>query len=99
MSDLSLDIDFNASDYEGDKFEATLDLRDMLRQILRVRAGQLPTKDAVIAWVQAAYDKYVAPMDIPYVPQAVENALVDPTAKLLLTLAITMFYDKLVREG
>jgi hypothetical protein len=39
------------------------------------------------------YDAYVAPLDIPGVPDFVERTLVDPAAKRILTAIIRGFYD------
>lgn len=38
-------------------------------------------EDAVIAILQAKYDQYAAPLDVPFVPNALEPALVDVPIK------------------
>lgn len=49
--------------------------------------------DNIVLAAQSAYDEYVAPFDIPGVPNHMEPALIDQPAKMLLALLIRGFHD------
>lgn len=49
--------------------------------------------DAIVAAAQEAYDEYVAPFDFPRIPDALEPALIDKPAKMLLAMLIRGFHD------
>lgn len=51
----------------------------------------------VIYYVQSQYDKHIAPLDIPWIPNADEPAVVDAPAKWLLAQAVHGFH-KLVHK-
>lgn len=54
--------------------------------------------DAVVAMALSIYDKFIAPIDVPFVPEFVEKTVFDPTAKYLLEQAIRGFHDRVHRE-
>lgn len=53
----------------------------------------LPAKDAVLAAVGAAFDRYVAPINIPWVPALLEATVVDPFLKKLTVRFASKAYD------
>jgi len=49
--------------------------------------------DNVVMFCQAMYDKYIAPLDVPWVPDAAEPAAVDLPAKWLIGQVIRGFHE------
>ena len=49
--------------------------------------------DKIIAQANVLYDKYVAPVNIPWVPDILEPTLIDAPAKQLLAAIIRGFHD------
>lgn len=70
-------------------------LLDAIRTQLDQLKDSLPTKDEVIDAAGAAYDRYVAPLDIPYVPNLFEPR-VDALLKGIFLSMVDRVYDALV---
>jgi hypothetical protein len=54
--------------------------------------------DSIIKEAQLLYDSYVAPIDIPWVPDIAEPMLIDAPAKQLLAAIIRGFHDLIHAE-
>jgi hypothetical protein len=52
---------------------------DKLDQAIHI-AGE----DAIIAYIVDQYRRHIAPLDIPYVPEAIETTIVDPMAEFAI---------------
>lgn len=67
----------------------------ILREAERLLSENLPDWDTVEAAVRAAFDTYVRPLDIPYVPAIFEGRLDDFLCERLVA-AVKKVYDRLV---
>lgn len=54
--------------------------------------------EAVIAQINALYDQYVAPLDIPWVPDVLEPTLIDSPAKLLVGSILRRLHDRIHKD-
>jgi len=61
---------------------------------LAKQIGRLPTKDDVLAAAGVAYDTYIAPIDIPGIPAAVEP-WIDQMLKAVFLRLVAGAYDQL----
>lgn len=52
-----------------------LKLIDLLRSNVEGLRAAFPTEDECVAWAVGVYDTYIAPQDIPWVPQWVEDQI------------------------
>lgn len=77
------------------QFGATDKLLDVIKHQL---AGVLPAKDLVLKAAGDAYDKYVAPIDIPFVPNLIEP-MVDAQLRSLFLGAVGRMYDALASKA
>ncbi len=68
-------------------------LIERLKEILRTSI-QLPPKQEVLKIVADAYDTYVAPLDIPGVPEILEP-WADSTLKAIVLASAGQIYDKI----
>lgn len=68
-------------------------LLDKLKEALSQLNIPLPPKDQVLAMVSEAYDAYVAPIDLPGVPNIVEP-WVDSAIKAVVLQMAGRIYDK-----
>lgn len=50
--------------------------------------------DAFVAWEKQLYDQYIAPVDVPWVPNVMEPAVIDMPAKMLLESLTRRAYAK-----
>jgi hypothetical protein len=55
-------------------------------------------ESAVIAQLHALYDQYVAPADVPWVPEVVEATVIDPLAKSLIATAVKRFHARIHKD-
>lgn len=55
--------------------------------------------DETIRQANALYDLYVAPIDVPYIPEIVEVTVVDRVAKQLLEGFIRRLHERIHVEG
>ncbi len=67
-------------------------LIDRIRDALSSLTTSLPPKDEFLRIVAEAYDKYVAPIDIPGVPNLVEP-WVDSALKAIVLQQVSRIYD------
>lgn len=88
MADLELE-----HNYSGNQLSAGGALFERIKRALNI-ATNLPPKAEVMAMVGQAYDAHVAPIDIPYVPNAIEP-WVDSALKAIVLAQVSRFYDKL----
>jgi hypothetical protein len=73
---------------------------DRLQQLIEDRlisAISIPDRQAVLDAAAIAFDKYVAPYDLPYVPDAVEP-VVDSQLRVWWLELVGIVYDKIVAE-
>jgi hypothetical protein len=75
-------------------------LADRLLRLIRdrlqpVAVPEMPPKDIVLAAAAAAFDRYVAPFDIPFVPNLLEP-LVDAHLRSMFLASVDRLYDSLV---
>ncbi len=75
-------------------FDAAGKLLDVIKGKLGAMVT-LPPKETVLKAAADAYDKYVAPIDIPYVPNLIEP-LVDEQLKQIFLTSVGRVYDALV---
>jgi hypothetical protein len=70
---------------------------EQIKQKLRqaVEAGIVPTKEQVLAMAGDLFDKHIAPLDIPGVPNAIEPWF-DAIARVLFLRAVGAAYDSIV---
>jgi hypothetical protein len=55
--------------------------------------------DNIKAAFNAYYDKHLAPLDVPYVPDSAEPFVIDQPAKLLFGRVLDFIHAKVHREG
>ncbi len=88
-----------AHNFSGNHLSAQGAILDRLRDRLRELVADsitLPTKEQVLKIAGDAYDRYVAPIDIPGVPNFVEPEF-DLMAKALFLRAVSAVYDSITR--
>lgn len=73
-------------------------LLDKVRELLATLGDNLPPKDVFLKTISDAYDKYVAPIDIPQIPNVLE-AWVDQMLKAVILKQAERLYDNLVARG
>lgn len=56
-------------------------------------------RDQILAAADALYDKYITPLDIPWVPDQVENSMVDPVLKSALRLSLNRAMNRFIKNG
>lgn len=69
-------------------------LLDEIRRQLQKQVGSLPAKQVVLDAAAKAYDRYIAPLDIPGVPVLVEP-WVDNMLKSIFLRLVAAAYDQL----
>jgi len=82
-----------SSQYGGNQLRAGGALLDKIREWIKSLDIALPPKDEFLKTVAAAYDQYVAPIDIPGVPNVVEP-WVDSALKAIVLRQASSLYDK-----
>lgn len=80
----------------GNPFRLTGQLAEQIKQKL-LSAIELPPREKVLAEAAAAYEKYVAPLDIPFVPNLVEP-LVDARLQALFVESVGRMYDAIAAK-
>jgi hypothetical protein len=55
-------------------------------------------EDVVIANLHGLYDRFLAPVDVPWIPELVETSLIDPWAKSLITAAVKRAHARFHKE-
>jgi hypothetical protein len=83
--------------FEGEpsnQIAAAGSLVDQVKKWLSSLVGQLPSKDEVLKMVGEAYDQFVAPLDLPGVPNLIEPRI-DALLRVVVLVAIGKFYDQL----
>lgn len=55
--------------------------------------------DALVAYAHDLYDKHIAPIDVPWVPNADEPEVIDKPAKWLIAQAIHGAHNAIHTEG
>ena len=73
-------------------------LLDLVKDLLAQLGDSLPPKDEFLKIVADAYDNYVAPIDIPQIPNVIE-AWVDQMLKAVILKQAERIYDNLVARG
>lgn len=83
----------------GGSSESILGVTDRLlsqiRSQLQKQIDNLPSKQVVLDAAAAAYDKFIAPIDIPAVPAAIEP-WVDQMLKSIFLRLVASVYDQLM---
>lgn len=87
----------DSADHGGNQVRAGGALLDKIREWLKSVSGALPPKDEFLKFVGAAYDTYVAPIDIPGVPNMVEP-WVDSALKAIVLQQAGRLYDRIATE-
>lgn len=77
-------------DYSGNQVAAAGDLIERIREFLKSLGGSLPAKQDFLKIVREAYEKYVAPIDLPGVPN-----LFEPTVDRLLGEVVVQMASRL----
>lgn len=86
-----------SSDHGGNQLRAGGALLDRIREWLNGLDIALPPKPEFLRIVGEAYDKYVAPIDIPGVPNLVEP-WVDSALKAIVMNQASRLYDAIAAE-
>lgn len=96
MSDVILSVDTFAleGDFGGNQFAAAGSLIEKIKAWLEAVVGPLPNKDEFLKIVGAAYDSFVAPIDIPGVPNLIEPRI-DAMLRVAVLVAAGKLYDQL----
>ncbi len=80
-------------DFGGNQFLAAGSLLEKVKTWLTSVVGPLPSKQDVLKFVGEAYDSYVAPLDIPGVPNLIEPR-VDAMLRVAVLVAAGKLYDQ-----
>ena len=94
MSFTSEDFAMAGDDFRGNQVAAAGALLDRLRELLGGSSLPLPSRDQVLQMVGGAYDKYVAPLDLPGVPNFIEP-WVDSALRAVVLQMAGRIYDQL----
>jgi hypothetical protein len=78
---------------ESNQFQAAGSLLERLAKWLKEAVGPLPSKAEVLEIVGKAYDLYVAPIDIPGVPNLIEPRI-DAMLRVAVLVAAGKLYDR-----
>lgn len=87
----------DSSEHGNNQVRAGGALLDKIRDFLKSISGALPPKEDFLKVVSQAYDTYVAPIDIPGVPNLVEP-WVDSALKAIVLQQAGRLYDKIATE-
>lgn len=68
------------------------DLIAMIKGLTKEAIERLGGLDAVKTLVASIYDQYIAPIDIPGVPNLVESTVVDPLLRVVVLKAVDAVY-------
>lgn len=77
--------------------EGAGELLDAVTDLLREWRGNLPSKETVLSSVGVAYDRFVAPIDLRFVPNLIEP-MVDAMLRKYLLSAVEALYDRILGE-
>jgi hypothetical protein len=80
-------------DFSGKKFSAAGSLIEKIKAWLESIAGPMPSKDEFLKIVGAAYDTFVAPIDLPGVPNFIEPRI-DAMLRVAVLAAAGKLYDQ-----
>lgn len=80
-------------DFGDNQFLAAGSLLDKVKSWLASIVGPLPSKADVLKFVGEAYDDYVAPLDLPGVPNFIEPR-VDAMLRVAVLVAAGKLYDQ-----
>ena len=75
--------------------EAAGELEDVILDVFQELRGVLPSKDQVLVTVGSIYDRFIAPIDIPGIPNLIEP-MVDALLRRYLLSAVGALYDRFI---
>lgn len=75
------------------KLDGTMKIVGVLRELTDEKIHQLGGVEAVKKLVGQLYDTYVAPIDLPYIPNLVEDLVVDPALRKLCVAAVDAVHE------
>jgi hypothetical protein len=87
----------DSSEHGNNQVRAGGALLDKIRDWLKSISGALPQKEEFLKIVGQAYDQYVAPLDLPGVPNLVEP-WVDSALKAIVLQQASRLYDRIATE-
>jgi hypothetical protein len=90
-------FDLGDKDYAGNQIAAAGDLMEKIREFLKSLGGSLPSKQEFLKVVRQAYNDYVAPIDLPGVPNLFEPT-VDRLLGEVVVQAASRLYDYFAGE-
>lgn len=79
----------------NNQLEAAGELEDVILDVFQELKGVLPSKEQVLATVGSIYDRFIAPIDIPGIPNLIEP-MVDALLRRYLLSAVGALYDRFV---
>lgn len=79
----------------GDRFRAII---DYVRELVDDSIDAVGV-DNIIIQAHELYDRFVAPLDVPWVPDVAEPNTIDRPAKQLLAALIRSFHNSIHTEG
>jgi hypothetical protein len=82
-----------SEDFGGNQLAAAGSLLDKIKKWLAAISGPLPSKDEFLRAVGEAYDSFVAPIDIPGVPNLIEPRI-DALLRVVVLVAAGKLYDQ-----
>lgn len=100
LKDKRLNMEFSASNSglrmtnSANPYQQMNSLLDSIRAQLQALIDGLPSKDVVLKKASEAFDQYIAPLDIPGVPNIVEP-VVDKMLKEMFLQLVSALYDQL----
>lgn len=89
-------LHFDTAKFRGNQLAAGGELVAKLEAELQ-QTTAVPSKDDFLKIVGEAYDRIVAPIDIPYVPNAIEPAF-DIVLKSLVIKSASALYDRIAKS-
>lgn len=78
----------------GNQISAAGSLIDQVKKWLEGIVGPMPSKADVLSMAGAAYDQFVAPIDLPGVPNLIEPRI-DAMLRVVVLVAVGKIYDQL----
>jgi hypothetical protein len=81
-------------DFGDNQIAAAGSLIDKVKSWLSSIVGPMPSKEEVLKVVGEAYDAYVAPIDLPGVPNLIEPRI-DAMLRVVVLVAVGKIYDQL----
>lgn len=77
------------------KFRAMLEAIGVINHLDPAKIDALGGRDEVKRLIGEAYDTWIAPIDLPWVPAIIETTVVDPFLRSMLLRIVDEVYDRM----